>query len=324
MKQAIAKLSRLGIGALCACFAAAAAAQDYPSRPIRMILPNTPGGITDIAARLVGPYLSKQLGQPVVMENRVAAGGVVAANTVAQAAPDGYTLITVFDSFATNPYLYQGVQYDALKDFSPISLVIKGPQLLVVYPGSGIRHLQELLQVAKAKGGAFNFATAGAGTSSRLTLELIKSAAGIEPLGIHYKGGAPAITAVLSGEVTAMVTAMNIAIHHVRSGKLLALAVTSPRRLAMLPDVPPLAEALPGFESQTWVGMLAPAATPRPIVERLNADLHKVLALPEVRGVFEKQGSAVSPTTPEEFHEWLRTQTALWSRVIRERKITLD
>ena len=305
-------------------FAAPVAAQEYPAKPVRLIVPTSAGGVTDIAARLVGPKLAEVLAQSLFIENRVGAGGVVASNMVAQAAPDGYTLIIVFDSFATNQYLYQGVQHDVVKDFAPISLLIKGPQLLVVHPSAGARTLKEFLQLARSKGSALSFATAGAGTSSRLSLELFKAYAGVEPTAIHYKGGAPAINALVGGQVPAMVTAMNVSLPHVKSGKLIALAVTSPKRLAVLPDVPTMSETFPGFEAQSWVGMLAPAATPRPIVSKLNASLHKVLAMPEVRSRFEAQGSEMAPSTPEAFGEWLRTETTKWAKIIKERKITLD
>lgn len=314
----------LAAGAIGACLASSPAAQEYPAKPIRLIVPNTPGGVTDIAARLVGPKLAEALGQPIIIENRIAAGGVVAANTVAQAAPDGYTLIIVFDSFATNPYLYQGVQHDPVKDFHPISLVIKGPQMLVVHPSTGVKSLKDFLQLAKAKGSALSFATAGAGTSSRLTLELFKIYSGVDPTAVHYKGGAPAINDLVGGQVSGMVTAMNVALPHVRSGRLIALAITSPKRLPVLADVPTMGETFPGFESQSWVGMLAPAATPRPIVDKLNANLHKVLAQRDVKERFESQGSEIAASTPEAFGEWLRVETSKWARVIRERKITLD
>jgi len=300
------------------------AAQEYPVKPIRMMVPNTAGGVTDIAARLIGPRMAEILGQPMVIENRIAAGGVVAANNVAQAAPDGYTLITVFDSFATNPFLFQGVAYDAVKSFAPISLVIKGPQVLAVNPGVGVKSFKEFIELARKQGTAMSFATAGAGTSSRLSLELLKITTGINPTAVHYKGGAPAITDLIGGQVAAMVVALNIGMPYVKAGKLMALAVTSNRRVATLPGVPAVNESFPGFEAQSWVGVLAPAGTPRPIIDKLNATVHRVLAMPEVRERFESQGSVVTPSTPEEFRDWLRIETDKWGRIIRDLKITLD
>ncbi len=318
------KLAAWFLAAAAAMAAASVAAQDFPAKPIRLIVPNTPGGATDVAARMVGPKLSELLGQPVVVENRVAAGGVVGTNQVAQSAADGYTLIMVFDSFATNPYLYKGVQYDPVRDFAPISLVAKSPQLLVVHPGLGVKSYKEFLQLAKSKGSALDFATAGAGTSSRLSLELFKLTAGIDPTAVHYKGGGAALNDLLGGQVKVMIISMGVIVQHVRNGKLLALATTSARRVPLLPEVPTVGEFTPGFEAQSWLGLLAPAATPRGIVERLNAAVLKALALRDVREKFESLGSEVAPSTPEAFGEWIRTETTKWGRVIRERKITLD
>lgn len=300
------------------------AAQDYPAKPIRLVVPNTPGGATDVAARLIGPKLSEIFGQPVVIENRVAAGGVIGTNAVAQSAADGYTLIMVFDSFTTNPFLFSGVQYDAVRDFAPIALVARSAQVLVVHPSVGVRTLKDFLQYARSKGSAMNFATAGAGTSSRFGLELFKITTDLDPVAIHYKGGAAALNDLLGGQVPAMLITMGVVIQHVKSGKLTPIAVTSARRAALLPDVEAMSETYPGFEVQSWLGLLAPAGTPRAIVERLNAAVLKSLAKSDVREKFENLGFEIAASTPEAFGVWIRAESAKWGRIVQERKIRID
>jgi tripartite-type tricarboxylate transporter receptor subunit TctC len=300
------------------------AAQDYPAKPVRLVVPNTPGGATDVAARFVGPRLSEILGQPVVVENRIAAGGVIGTNAVAQSAADGYTLIMVFDSFTTNPYLFSGVQYDAVRDFAPISLVARSAQVLVVHPSLGVRTLKDFLRYARSKGSAMNFATAGAGTSSRLGLELFKITTDLDPVAIHYKGGAAALNDLLGGQVPAMLITMGVVIQHVKSGKLTPIAVTSARRTALLPDVETVSETYPGFEVQSWLGLLAPAGTPRAIIERLHAAVLKSLAKPDVREKLENLGFEIAASTPEAFGAWIRAESAKWGRIIQERKIRID
>jgi tripartite-type tricarboxylate transporter receptor subunit TctC len=296
----------------------------YPDRPIKLVVPNTPGGATDVAARFVGPKLSEILAQPVVVENRVAAGGVIGTNAVARAAPDGYTLIMVFDSFTTNPYLFSGVQYDVARDFAPISLVARSAQVLVVHPSVGARTLKDFLQYARSKGSTMNFATAGAGTSSRFGLELFKMTTGLDPVAVHYKGGAAALNDLLGGQVPAMMITMGVIIQHVKSGKLTPIAVTSAKRLALLPDVEAMGETFPGFEVQSWLGLLAPAETPRSVVERLNSAVHASLAKADVREKFEHLGFEIAAGTPEAFGAWIRGESAKWGRIIQERNIRID
>jgi len=318
------RLASVVLVAVLACCHMQLAAQDYPAKPIRLVVPNTPGGATDVAARFIGPKLSEIFGQPVVIENRVAAGGVIGANAVAQSAADGYTLIMVFDSFTTNPYLFSGVQYDAVKDFAPISLVARSAQVLVVHPSVGVRSLKDFLQYARSKGSAMNFATAGAGTSSRFGLELFKITTDLDPVAIHYKGGAAALNDLLGGQVPAMLITTGVVIQHVKSGKLTPIAVTSARRVALLPDVEAVSETYPGFEVQSWLGLLAPAGTPRAIVERLNAAVLKALAKPDVREKFENLGFEIAASTPEAFGAWIRAESVKWGRIIQERKIRID
>ncbi len=299
-------------------------AQDYPSKPIRLVVPNAPGGATDVAARLVAPRMAEILGQPMVVENRTGAGAVTGTNLVAQAPADGYTLIMVFDSFTMNPYLYKNVQYDPVRDFIPITLVVRNPQLIAAHPSLGVKNINEFIKLAKARGSKLDFATAGAGTSSGLTLELLKMTAGLDSTAVHYKGGAPVVNDLLGGQVPVTVITMGVVIQHVRAGKLVPIAVTSIKRSPLLPDVPTVAEALPGFEAQSWIGLLAPTGTPRPVVDKLHASLARILAMPDVREKFESQGAEVVAGGTEAFAAWIRAESARWGKVIRERNIKLD
>jgi len=299
-------------------------AQDFPSRPIRLIVPIAPGGALDGVARVVGPRLSEAIGQPVVIDNRAIGGGGIAINQAAQADPDGHALLMIFDSFVTNPSLFKSVQYDPVKDFAPITLVTRSPQVLLLHPAVGAGTMKEFLTLARSSGAGMDFATAGAATSSRLSLELFKHTANLDLTAVHYKGGNQAITDLLGGQVKGMIVSISVAIPHVKRGKLIAIALSSPKRAPLLPEVPPISDTFPGFEAQGWAGVLAPAATPRPVIDSLNAALRKTLALTEVRERLEKQGYEVVASTAEVFGEWIRTETSKWARIIREQKITLD
>jgi tripartite-type tricarboxylate transporter receptor subunit TctC len=321
MKRSVAGICA-GFSTLC-CLTALAQAP-YPSKAIHMIVPSVPGGANDTGGRLTAPRLAEVLGQPVIIENRAASGGLVGMTQVAQAAPDGYTLIMVFDSFATNPYLFRDVKYDPVKDFAPITLVGRSAQALAVHPDLGVRTLADFVKFARARGSALDWGTAGPGTSSRFSMELFKITAGIEPTTINYKGGAPLINDLLGGQVKATIVALSVAYPHIRGGKLVPIAVTAARRSPLLPDVPTVAEAFPGFEAQGWLGLLAPVATPRPVIDRLHGAMLKVLATPDVKAKFEALGYDVAASTPEEFGAWVLNETTKWGRVIRERKISLD
>jgi tripartite-type tricarboxylate transporter receptor subunit TctC len=234
------------------CAAAGAAAQTYPAKPIRVIVPSNPGGATDVVARMLAPKLGETLGQPILIDNRAGAGGTIGTEAVAKAAPDGYTLLAVFDNFTTNPHLFKGLGYDPLRDFAPVALVVKSAQLVVVPPQLGIARFEDLVRVAKAKRTALNYASAGPGSSSRLAVELLKLAADIDPTAIHYKGGSPALAALLGGQVDMMIVTLGVGLPHVKSGKLTALAVTSAARSHLLPELPAVGELYPGFEAQSW------------------------------------------------------------------------
>ena len=298
-------------------------AQDYPHKPIRIVVPYPPGGVSDVATRLVAPKMSEILGQPIIIENQPAAGGVVATNALARSAPDGYNLGVVFDSFATNPFLYKGVTHDTLKDFAPISLMVRSPQLLVVHPSKGIKNMQDLLAQGKEKNKVF-FSAPGAGTSSRLSAELLKSKGNIDITLVYYRGGAAALNDLLGGQVTGMIASMALVFPHVQSGKLLAIGVSSPNRSPKINNVPPIADTLPGFEAQSWTGMIAPAGTPKPIIDKVHAALLKALASPELREKLASQGVEVVGGTQTEFADWLALESQRWGKVIKDRNITIE
>lgn len=304
--------------------AAPAAAPAYPVKPIRMMVPAAAAGVTDIAARVLTPRLSALLGQPVVVDNRAGAGGIIGTDIVAKAAPDGYTLITAFDSFVSNPFVFKTVPYDTLKDFAPIVLLIRGPQILVATPKLGVKSFEEFVALAKAKPGAIRYATAGPATSSRLSVELFKSVSGLQGDTIFFKGGGPALNDLLGGHVDVMIASAGLVLPHVKSGRLHALAVSAKARTVLAPGVPAIAEYYPQFEAQSWVGTLAPAATPRAIVVQLNGVLNRVLAEAAIKERFSALGYDIAGGTPESFALWLRGETAKWGRVIRDIGITAE
>ena len=282
------------------------------------------GGATDIAARLIAPPLTEAFGKPFVIDNRPGANGIIGTEIVARAAPDGHTIMVVFDAFVTTPYVFKSVPYDIVKDFSPITLLIRGPQLFVVHPKLGVKTLPEFLALARSRAAPVVFATAGAGSSSRLSVELLKSIAKINANEIHYKGGGPAVTELLGGHVEAMIVSASLVVAHAKAGRLNALGVSSRNRTPIAPDVPPIGESLPGFEAQSWVAVVAPAGTPREIVRRLNAEIVKALAAPEVKERFLQLGFEIVGSSPEETGKWVRDETAKWSKVIREQRITAE
>lgn len=293
-------------------------AQDrYPTRPLKLILPFPPGGGTDILGRQIAEKLGERLGQPVVTENRGGAGGNVGAEAAAHSAPDGYTLVLVAPSLAISPTLYSKMNYDAVKDLQPITLVATIPNILVTQPSLGPT-LQDFIAQAKQKPGEYNFGSGGAGTSNHLGGELFNIVAGTKLVHVPYKGVNLAMQDVLAGRIQLVVIGLPAALPHIKSGRLRALAVISPHRLAALPEVPTAAEAgLPNFDVTTWYGILTPAGVPRPIVERLNRELVSIMNSPEVKDSLARQGTEVRTSTPEEFAAYLREEIAKWGDVIR-------
>jgi tripartite-type tricarboxylate transporter receptor subunit TctC len=298
---------------------ALAAAQDWPARPVRLILPFPPGGGTDILGRLIAERLSASLGQPVVTENRGGAGGNVGAEAAARSAPDGYTIVLVAPSLAISPTLYSKINYDPVKDFAPVSLVATVPNVMITQPSLPAQNLQEFIAYAKARPGALNFGSGGAGTSNHLAGELFNIVTGTKLVHVPYKGVNLAMQDVLAGNVHLVFIGIPAAAPHVKAGKLRALALVAPQRSAALPDVPTVAEAgLGDFEVTTWYGVLAPAATPRPVVMRLNSELVKIMHSPELKEKLAATGTEPLTSTPEEFAAYIKREIAKWGDVIRK------
>ena len=293
--------------------------QEWPSRPIRLILPFPPGGGTDILGRLIAERLSVSLGQPVVTENRGGAGGNVGAEAAARSAPDGYTIVLVAPSLAISPTLYSKINYDPVKDFAPVSLVATVPNVMITQPSIPAENLQEFIAFAKTKPGALNFGSGGAGTSNHLAGELFNIVAGTKLVHIPYKGVNLAMQDVLSGNVHLVFIGIPAATPHIKAGKLRALALVAPQRSSALPDVPTVAEAgLKDFEVTTWYGVLAPAGTPRPIVMRLNSELVKIMHSPELKEKLAASGTEPLTSTPEEFAAYIKREMTKWGDVIRK------
>jgi|SRR5580765_302785 tripartite-type tricarboxylate transporter receptor subunit TctC len=301
------------------------AAQDYPSKPVHVYVPSSAGGASDIAARLVSPKLAEALGQPFVVENRVTSGGIVGTAQLAKAPADGYAIMMTFDTFASNPHLYQELPYDVAKDFAPIMLMVRYPQILVVHPSLGVKTVPEFVAYARKNAGKLNYGSAGPASSSRLAFELFKDAAGINVVAVHYKGGGPAINDLVSGTVQVMLIQAGGAIgQNVRSGKLVGLATSGRVRSPHFPDLPTIGDFYSGFETTSWVGAIAPAGTPRTVIDKLNGTLAKILSEPDIKSRFDVQSAEIVAGTPEQFGELIRSEYAKWGKVIREKNIKAD
>lgn len=309
--------------ALCAFNATAAA--PYPSQPIKWVVPFPPGGAMDTMARTLGERLSVSMKQPVVIENRAGAGGAIGSGMVAKAAPDGHTMMIVSIGHAVNPSIYPKLPYDATRDFEPVSLVGIVPNLLVAHPSVKANNVKELIALAKAQPGKLTYASAGNGTTVHLAAELFNSMAGVDIMHVPYKGSAPAVTDLMGGQVDIMFDSLSSAKPYVESGRLKALAVTTARRSSIFPNVPTIAESgLPGYELSGWYAVFVPAKTPRAIVERLNAELVKALKQPDVRARFAQIGAEPVGTSAQELANTLKTETARWAGIVRERNIKAD
>jgi tripartite-type tricarboxylate transporter receptor subunit TctC len=300
-------------------------AQNYPARPVRLIVPFPPGGSVDVVARALTPKLSERLGQQVVIENRSGASGIIGTEVVAHAKPDGYTLLINTIPFVTNAYLYSKVPYDSFADFLPVAWLCSSPGTLVINPSVPARSVRELLELARAKPGALNYSAAGAGTNPHFAGELFNMLGNVDIVAIQYKGGGPSLLAALGGEVGVTFPNISEAIPHAKSGKVIVLGVTGAKRSPALPDVPTIAEAgLPGYEFATWHGVLAPKGTPAAIVSLLNAKLKETLTAPEQARLFEQMGFDIVASTPEEFAAHLRRESEKWGKVIKERHIRVE
>ena len=310
---------------LFALFALPAAAQ-YPSKPLRLIVPFAPGGSTDIFARLIAERAQGQLGQPVVVENRAGAAGNIGANEVVRAAPDGYTLLMATTGvMAINNALYKNMTYYAAKDLEPVVYVASITNVLIVPPDFPAKNVAELVAMAKKEPGRLTFASSGAGASTHMSAELFKSMTGTDILHVPYKGSGPAMPDLMSGRVHMMFENAPGAVSHIKAGKLRALAQTGLKRSPALPEVPTVAESgVPGYESLSWSGIAVPAGTPRAIIEKLNKDLNTVLATPEMRQKLEEQGAETIGGAPEAFAQHIRAEREKWSRLIRVNNIVVN
>jgi tripartite-type tricarboxylate transporter receptor subunit TctC len=320
-------LIRLAAIALFGLTAASALAQQYPAKPIRMIIPYPPGGGTDFFARVLGAKLSEALAQPIVMENRAGAAGVLGADATAKATPDGYTIfIGQASNLAINPHLMAKLPYDPLRDFSPVTLVAGSPSLLVVHPSLPVRSVKDLVALSRARPGAVNYASAGAGSPGHVSTEYFKRVAGIDLVHVPYKGASPALVAVLTGEASLYFTSPVAAQPLVKSGRLRQLAVTSAKRFAPLPDVPTIAES--GYREidiVSWWGLLGPAGMPREVVARLHAETIKVMNAAEMTNRLSSQGAtAMTSGSPEEFGAFIRSEIEKWGRMVKASGAKLD
>ena len=307
------------LGLLSTTLPAIAWAQDYPTKPVKIVVGYAPGGGTDIFARVIAEKLSTVLAQPVIVENKAGANGSIGAEFVAKSPPDGYTLMFVVNSHVTNPGVYANLNFDPIKDFQPIGLVVSTPLLLVANPGFPPNNAKELIAWAKANPGKATFAAPGMGSPGHLTIEMFKTMAGVDIQVIHYKGAGPAQTDVLGGHVNMQIPTFAQAIPQAKSGKLKLLAQTTLTRSALAPDVPTIAEsALPGFSSDIWFALLAPAGTPMPIVTKLNRALNDVLARPDVVTKLREMGGDPMIGTPERALQVMREDQAKWLKVMKD------
>ncbi|GAA5232604.1 tripartite tricarboxylate transporter substrate binding protein [Verticiella sediminum] len=311
--------------ALCLAFTTTAAAAAWPERPITLVVPYTPGGPTDIVARVVAQGLGDELGQTVLVDNRSGAGGNIGADLVARAAPDGYTLLMATTAHAINMSLFPDLSYDVRKTFAPVSLLTQGPLVVVARPDLPVASPAELIALAKEKPGELTFASSGNGQSTHLSAELFNAKAGTRMTHVPYRGSAPALTDVMGGQADLMFDTMLSAMPYVASGKLKALAVTSAQRSPAAPDVPTLAESgLEGYEALAWNGLLLPAKTPEPVVERLNDAVRAVLDRPEVRKQFAAQGFAATWMSPADFGAFVGDEVEKWADVVKSSGATVN
>jgi len=297
--------------------------QGWPSKPLRIVVPFAPGGATDVLARLFGAEMQKNWGQPVVIENKPGAGGNIGAEAGAKAAPDGYTMTLVAHGFmSVNPHVYRELKYDSVRDFAPVTQLVDAPLLLVVNTTVPIRTMKEFLDYARANPGKLVIGNGGAGTAQHLAGELLTSMAKIDAVHAPYKGSAPATNDLLGGQTQAMLDNMVTLIQHVKAGKLRPLAVSSAQRVAILPEVPTIAESgVPGYAAGTWYGVAAPAGTPKDVVAKLNGELVRIMKLPDVAQKISDMGLVAIGSTPEEFGAYIRAQRELAGRLVQIAKL---
>ena len=322
MKQTLRSLLWAAMSCL---LAASVQAQPYPSKPVRVVVPYPPGGPTDIVARVLFQQVAESTGQQFVIDNRAGAGGNIGAEHVAKSPADGYTVLIGTTAHAINMSLLKALNYDVQKDLAPVSLLTQGPLVLVTHPQFPANSVKELIDMAKAKPGSLNFASSGNGQSTHLSAELFNSMAGTKMVHVPYKGSAPALSDLMTGQVGIMFDTTLSAMPFVRAGKLKALGVTSPQRTPAAPDVPTIAESgLPGYEVFAWNGVFVPAGTPKAIIAQLNEEIRKAMQLPQVRDKFSAQGFAASWNTPDQFGVFVRNEVDKWARTVKASGATLD
>jgi len=319
MKKGLSLMTWVLCAFVVASFGTEVTAQKYPTKPIQLIVPYIAGGATDVLAREIAHKLSESLGQPVVLENKPGASGVIGAEMVAKADPDGYTLLLgTQGTHAINVALFKKLSYDPVKDFAPVSLLGTMASVLVVNLSIPARSVNELIALAKSQPGKLTFASSGNGLAPHLAGELFKTMAGIDVLHVPYKGSVPAMTAVLNGEASYIFQILPTALPHIKAGKVRALAVTSAKRSSILPDLPTVAETgLPGYELVAWFGIMAPAGTPKEIITKLNAEIVKNMKLPDIKGRLLGQGIETVTCTPEHFGDYIKTEIVHWDKVVK-------
>jgi tripartite-type tricarboxylate transporter receptor subunit TctC len=299
--------------------ASPAAAQDYPNRPVRLVVPFPPGGINDIVARVISQHLGERLGKQVIVDNRGGAGGQIGAELAARSPADGYTLVVGhIGTFGVNPSLYPKLRYDAIKDFTPISLVARVPNLLAVHPSLPVKTVKQLVDLAKARPGTLNYGSAGGGSNPFLCVEYFKMLTKTDIVHVPYKGSGPMVIDLIAGQISLTITGVPPLLPHVQGKRLRGIAVASEARLSLLPDLPTVIESgVPGYEVVQWYGVLAPAGTPRDIVTRVNADIAKFLARPDTASKMSGEGAIPSGSTPEEFGALIRSEIERWGKVVK-------
>jgi tripartite-type tricarboxylate transporter receptor subunit TctC len=320
-------IARRGLAALAITLAlsGSAFAQAWPSKPIRMVVPYTPGGYTDLMARLVGQKVADALGVTIIFENKPGANAIIGTDVVAKAAPDGYTFGTVIAAHSVNPTLNPKVPYDTLKDFSYVSLMSVAPLIMIAHPSLPANNMQELIALAKAKPGELNFASSGVGAAAHLTMEMFKSRAGVNMQHVPYKGTAGALQDTVGGRINVMFDVVGPLMPQVKAGNVKALVVTAKDRIPAAAEVPTMAEqGVPDFISGTWAGIIAPAGTPKAIVDRVAAEAKKALAEPDMRKKLADQGIVAVGSTPDEFRAFVGDEIARWAKVIKDAGIKLD
>jgi tripartite-type tricarboxylate transporter receptor subunit TctC len=318
---------RVAVGAwaiLAASLPLASAAQSYPHKPVRLIVPFGPGGPGDAIGRMLSKKLTESLGQSVVVDNRSGATTIVGTQIASESPPDGYTLLLISTTHAVNPSLFKKLPYDPIKDFTPVTLITATPFMLVVHPSVAANSVAEFVALARSKPGQLNYGSSGNGSSIHLTTELLKTAAKIEMTHVPYKGSGPAFIDLMGGQIQVLFSSTVSSLPHVKSGKVRGLAITSLKRAPSLPAMPTVAESYPGFESSSWFGMLVPAKTPKPILDRLLADTRSALKSPEVNQALVSQGAEPGGNSPAEFAAYFQAEIKKWGRVIAAAAIKLD